>query len=92
MTIGSYGALAMQLRRAFGLRMPNDIKLWITRSARAEGRSVNNFILWIISKEIASRSGGDPKPQTCQLASRGPGLGPGPEKTADGGADLPWQR
>lgn len=37
-----------QQRGPFGLRMPDDLKMWVKMKARMEGRSMNNMLVQII--------------------------------------------
>lgn len=45
-----------QKRPPFGLRMPEDLHEWVKEQAAASGRSMNNFVVHLIStaKEKAS--------------------------------------
>lgn len=37
----------------FGLRMPDDLKDWIKRKAKEQGRSMNNFVVHLLESQRA---------------------------------------
>lgn len=39
-----------QQRPPFGLRMPKDLHEWVRAKANEEGRSMNNFVVFILSR------------------------------------------
>ncbi len=65
-------------RRPFGLRMPDDLKHWLTSRAEENGRSVNREIIQLLKSEwqregqclIGVRSSVAPKskPRSCDPA------------------------
>jgi hypothetical protein len=36
----------------FGVRMPDDLKMWVKMKSRMEGRSMNNMIVLLIRKAM----------------------------------------
>lgn len=41
-----------QQRPPFGLRMPDDLKMWVKMKARMEGRSMNNLIVRLLTEAM----------------------------------------
>ncbi len=39
----------------YGVRMPSELRSWIKSQAKKEHRTMNNFIVFVLEKEMVSR-------------------------------------
>lgn len=52
----------------FGIRMPDDLKAWVKKTAQEEGRSANSLIVRILQAKMAAAR---VAVGTCSAASKG---------------------